>query len=117
MKKIYYLSTCSTCQRILSEIKPGKEYELIDIKQTNIDAPTLDWIKEKTGSYESLFSKKAIKYRSLGLHEKNLSEKDYRQYMLDEYTFLRRPFIINGEEVYIGNTKDVVAKAKEAMCK
>lgn len=115
MKRIYYLSTCSTCQRILAEIKPGSDVEMIDIKQSNIDAQMLDWIKDKVGSYEALFSRKALKYRSMGLHEKTLSEKDYRQFMLDEYTFLKRPFIIYNDEVFIGNTKDAVASAKAAM--
>ena len=31
------------------------------IKENNIDATTLDWLKEKVGSYEALFSKRAIK--------------------------------------------------------
>lgn len=115
MKKIYHLSNCGTCQRIISELNPGKEVELIDIKQQNIDANTLDWIKDKVGTYEALFSKKAMKYRSMGLNEMKLSEQDYRKYMLEEYTFLKRPFIISGEEVAIGNTKDAIAKAKQIL--
>lgn len=115
MKRIYHLSTCSTNQKILKEIQPGKDVEMVDIKQQNIDADTLDWIKSKVGSYEALFSKKALKYRSLGLHEKQLSEKDFRKHMLEEYTFLKRPFIILNDDVFIGNTKDAVAGAKAAM--
>jgi arsenate reductase len=64
MKRIYHLSTCNTNQRILKTLNPGNEFELIDIKAQNIDGKTLDWIKEKVGSYEALFSKKAMKYRS-----------------------------------------------------
>lgn len=113
MKKIYYLSSCSTCQRILKEINPGKDVLLQDIKEVNIDATTLDWIKGKVGSYEALFSKRAMKFRSMGLHEKTLNEQDYRNYLLEEYTFLKRPFMINGEEVFIGNAKkDVEAAVK-----
>jgi arsenate reductase-like glutaredoxin family protein len=115
MKKIYYLSTCDTCQRILKEINPGKDVELQDIKAQNIDAITLDWIKEKVGSYEALFSKRAIKYRSLGLNEMRLVEADFRKYLLEEYTFLKRPFMINGEEVFIGNAKKDVAAAVESF--
>ncbi len=111
MKKIFHLSSCSTNQRILKEINPGKEVELQDIKEQNIDAKTLDWIKEKVGSYEVLFSKRAMKYRGLGLDKMNLTEDDYRKYMLEEYTFLKRPFIINNDEVFIGNTKKEVEAA------
>lgn len=115
MKRIYYLKSCSTCQRILKVLNPGPEFELINIKDQNIDAKNLDWLKEKVGSYEALFSKKAMKYRSLGLHEKKLLEQDFRQYMLEEYTFLKRPFIIFDQQVFIGNSKSVVAEAKLAL--
>ena len=117
MKRIYHLSSCSTCKRILKEINPDSTLELVDIKVQNIDASTLDWIKSKVGSYEALFSKKAQKYRLQGLHEKQLSEANFRSLLLEEYTFLKRPFCINGENVSIGNTKDQVAKAVEMFVK
>lgn len=111
MKKIYHLKTCSTNQRILKEINPGSDVELHNIREENIDEETLDYLKGKVGSYEALFSKKAMKFRSMGLHEKELSENDYRQLMLEEYTFLKRPFIINGDEVFIGNARKTVEAA------
>lgn len=115
MKKIYLLNSCSTCQKIIKEINPDKDVELQNIKEENIDSNTLDWLKKKVGSYEALFSKKAMKYRSLGLNEKILTEEDYRNYMLEEYTFLKRPFMINGDEVFIGNTKSVVEAALKSF--
>lgn len=115
MKRIYHLSSCSTCQRILKEINPSADVELIDIKVQNIDAETLDWIKSKVGSYEALFSKRAMKFKSLGLNQMQLTEADYRKYMLEEYTFLKRPFIIFGEQVFIGNAAKEVEKAKIAF--
>jgi len=117
MKRIYHLSSCSTCKRIIQEINPDATIELVDIKVSNIDASTLDWIMSKVGSYEALFSKKAQKYRLQGLHEKQLSEEGYRALLLEEYTFLKRPFCINGEDVTIGNTKDQIAKAVEMFVK
>lgn len=117
MKKIFHLSSCDTNRRILKELAPGPDVELQDIKANNIDASTLDWVKEKAGSYEALFSKKAIKYRSLGLNEQTLSEQDYRRLLLEEYTFLKRPFIIIEDEVFIGTGADAIAAAKEAMMK
>lgn len=115
MKKIYYLKSCSTNQRILKEIKPGDDVELQNIKEENIDANTLDFLKDKVGSYEALFSKKAMKFRSLGLNNKDLSEDDYRRLMLEEYTFLKRPFMINGDEVFIGNAKSTVEDAVQSF--
>jgi arsenate reductase len=117
MKKIYLLNSCSTCQRILTQIGPVQGLELQNIKEENIDENTLDWFKEKAGSYEALFSKKAMKYRAMGLHEQTLSEADYRRLMLEEYTFLKRPFMINGEEIFIGNTAKVVEAAAQSFQK
>ena len=115
MKRIYHLSTCNTCQRIIKELNPGKDVELVDIKVQNIDATTLDWLKQKVGSYEQLFSRRAVKFRSEGWNEKELSETDYRDLMLKEYTFLKRPFMIYEDQVFIGNSKKEVDAAKVAF--
>ncbi len=116
MKKIYHLASCSTNQRILKELNLDG-VDLQNIKEQNIDEKTLDFLKEKVGSYEALFSKKAMKYRSMGLNEMSLSEADYKKHMLQEYTFLNRPFMINGDEVFIGNSKSVVEQAVKSFAK
>ena len=114
MKKIYHLKSCSTNVRILKELNLDG-VELQNIKEQNIDEATLDFLKDKMGSYEALFSKKAMKYRSLGLNKMNLTEADYKKYILEEYTFLKRPYMINGDEVFIGNAKNVVEEAKASF--
>ena len=104
MKKIYHLSTCSTNIRILSQIDTS-DFEMIDIKASNITQEDLDFVAKKKGGYEAIFSKRAMKYRVLGLNKMELTEDDFRKYMLEEYTFLQRPFVINGDQVYVGNSK------------
>jgi arsenate reductase len=115
MKKIYHLTTCSTNQRILSELKPGKAFVMQDIKKESITPEQLDEMKQLAGSYEALFSRVAMKFRSMGLNEMDLTEKDYRKYILQEYTFLKRPVIINGNDIFIGNAPKTVAAAKESL--
>lgn len=114
MKRIYHLKTCSTNQRILKELNTDG-FELVNIKEQNIDANTLDWLASKVGSYEGLFSKKATKYKEQGLKDQQLTEQDFRRLILEEYTFLKRPFIINDEAVFIGNAKEEVEKAKQSL--
>ena len=87
------------------------------IKTEHIDEKTLDFLKDKVGTYEALFSKKAMKYRSMGLNEMDLSEADYKRFMMEEYTFLKRPFMINGDEVFIGNAKKTIEAAKASFNK
>ncbi|WP_088339822.1 arsenate reductase family protein [Robiginitalea sediminis] len=115
MKKIYHLSTCDTCRRILGELNPGPEVTLQDIKESPLNAAQLDALKERAGSYEALFSKRARLFRQRGLHEKSLAEADYRDLLLEHYTFLKRPVVVWGDAVYIGNAKKTVAAAAEAM--
>ena len=115
MKKIYHLSSCSTCQRIIRELNNGKGFELQDIKQTKLSPEELAFFKEKAGSYEALFSRRAMKYKSMGLKNKNLSEEDYKNLILEEYTFLKRPVIVIGEDVFVGNSKKTVEAAKQQL--
>ncbi len=114
MNKIYYLSSCSTCQRIMSQFDLNK-FTLQDIKSDPITRSQLAALKAQVGSYESLFSRRAMKYRALGLHEKELSEKDYEQLILQEYTFLKRPVLVVGDQIFVGNSKKVVSQALDAI--
>jgi arsenate reductase len=115
MKKIYHLENCTTCQRILKELKVGNEYILQDIKTEPITDQQLDEMKNLAGSYEALFSRIALKFRAWKLNEKNLTEKHYRKYILEEYTFLKRPVIIVDKKIFIGNSPKNIAAAKEAI--
>jgi arsenate reductase (glutaredoxin) len=104
MKKVYHLSSCSTSRAIIKENKLDKKgFEMQDIKTEKITAAQLDEMKKMAGSYEALFSRRALKYKSLGLKDMNLTEKDYRKYILEEYTFLKRPVIIDEKEIFIGS--------------
>ena len=104
MKKIYHLKTCDTNRKILKEMDTS-EFILQEIKTEPITVKQLDEIYALTKSYEVLFSRRAKKYKEMDLKNQVLTEADYRQLILDEYTFLKRPVIINGNEVYAGNNK------------
>lgn len=108
MKKIYWLPYCTTSIAIVKEhALDQKGFVFQDIKTEKITEEQVDQMKELTGSYEKLFSKRALKFRGWGLHEKELTEEDYRRYILEEYTFLRRPVIIFGDKIFIGMDKQL----------
>src|ERR1700741_2723730 len=95
MRKIYHLSSCSTCQRIIKELHlKEKNFEFQDIKTERITPNQLAKVVEMAGSIEPLFSKKAVKYKELGLKDKKLTDKEIKDFILNEYTFLKRPVII-----------------------
>lgn len=116
MKKIYHLGTCSTCQAIIKETGIDKKgFTMQDIKTESITAAQLDEMKSKTGSYESLFSRRAMKYKEMGLKDKKLTENDYRQLILDEYTFLKRPVVFVNNQIFVGSEKKNVEALKNAL--
>ncbi len=116
MKKMYCLSPCSTCSAIIKVTQPEKKgISLQDIKTQKITAAELDEMKALSGTYESLFSRRALKYKALGLKDKKLEEKDYRKLILEEYTFLKRPVTIIGKQIFVGSEKKTVAALKEAL--
>lgn len=115
MKKIFHLANCNTCQRIIKELNDGEGFELQNIKEKNVSGKELDAMAKFAGSYEALFSRRAMKYRGMGLHEKTLTEKDYRKLILEEYTFLKRPVSQIDDEYFIGNTKKVIAATKAKL--
>lgn len=114
MKKGYHLSSCSTCQRILKELNDDR-IALQDIKSDAISEQQLEELYQYTSSYEALFSKRAMKYKSMGLKDKNLKEEDFKRLILEEYTFLKRPVFIIDDEIFVGNSKKVVASVKESL--
>jgi len=115
MKKIYHLSSCSTCKRILNELEPSSAYILQDIKQDTITEEQLDEMRELAGSYEDLFSKRAQLYKDKDLKNEDLDEDNYRNLILEHYTFLKRPVIINNDKIFVGNSKSTIEAAKKAM--
>ncbi|WP_340077066.1 arsenate reductase family protein [Leptobacterium sp. I13] len=115
MKKIYHLSTCDTCKRILNELQPLDGFLFQDIKNEAITKIQLEEIRQMTGSYEALFSKRARLYKERGLKDKKLSENDFKSLILEHYTFLNRPVIIVKDQIFIGNNKKTIAVAKEAI--
>ena len=116
MKKIYCLSTCDTCREILKDIQAEKKgFLLQDIKTEKITSEQLDEMKKKAGSYEALFSRRAMKYKELGLKDKNLQEKDFRKLILEEYTFLKRPVVMLNNQIFVGSEKKTIAALKSNL--
>ncbi|MCB0736052.1 MAG: arsenate reductase [Bacteroidetes bacterium] len=109
-KKAFYLGTCSTCSRIMKDLNLDG-FEMREIKSQAISEAEVEEMKALAGSFEELFSRRSMKYRAWGLHEKELGEQDYKALIMREYTFLKRPVFIVENQIFVGNTKKVVEEA------
>ncbi len=101
--------------RIINELNLPHGFQLQDIKNEAITPRQIEDMRALTDSYESLFSKRARLYKELDLKNKSLSEEDYKNYILEHYTFLKRPVIVFKNQIFIGNSKKVVEAAKLAI--
>lgn len=114
MKRIFYLSTCDTCKRILNSWNT-EGIELQDIKTEPMTADQVDHMIGLAGSAEALFSKRARKYKELGLKDQDLSDAEVRELIIAEYTFLKRPVLVLDDKIFVGNSKKVVEAAAEVL--
>ncbi len=115
MKKIYHLSSCDTCRKVIDELNPSSSFILQDIKKEAITEEQLDQMRELSGNYESLFSKRARLYNERNLKNQDLNENQYKNLILEHYTFLKRPVIIINDKIFIGNSSKTIAAAKDSL--
>lgn len=115
MNKVYYLSTCNSCKRILNELNFPEHFTLQDVKAEALTPVQLEELKVLAGSFQALLNKRAQLYKQQELSEKHLSESDIKHLILSHYTFLKRPVIIINNKIFIGNSKKTVEAAKQAL--
>lgn len=111
--KFFYLSTCTTCKRIMNEVELPSSVVLQDIKKELYTEEELEKMKALAGSFEALFNKRAQKYKALGLKDQSLTEEQIKEYILSDYTFLKRPVFIDDNQIYVGNQKKTVEALTE----
>jgi len=114
MKKVLYLSSCNTCQRILSEVNT-EGFKLQDTKEEPASKEDIEFLRGHVDSYEDLINKRAQLWQQRGLKNQDLSEDDYKNLLLEHYTFIKRPVFIDGNKVFIGNSKKVVQALKSHL--
>ena len=115
MKAFYYLKTCNTCQRILETLQLPDAVVIREIKSQPITEAELQQIHLRTGSYEALFSKRARLYQERGLKNQALSDTDFKNLLLEHYTFLKRPVLIWEDQVFVGNSKKTIEEASNCI--
>lgn len=115
MKTIFYLTNCNTCKRIINELDLGPEFSKFDIRDNPLTVAQLETMKTLAGSYEALFSRRAKLYRERGLANETLTEPIYKELILEHYTFLQRPVLVNDDQIFVGSSKKTVAAAKASL--
>jgi len=104
MKKVFYLKTCGTCKKIMAEFDLS-DWELREIKSKPVSEEELAEMYQLTQSYEALFSKKSTQIKARAIDVKSLIEEDFKDLILDHYSFLKRPVFISDQNIFSGSDK------------
>ena len=72
-------------------------------------------IHDLSKNYESIFNKRAKLFTEKKLKDVTLTELEYKNYILENYTFLKRPVIITDQKIFIGNSKKNILELKKHL--
>ncbi len=114
MKKVFYLKNCGTCKKILTEFDLS-DWELREIKSKSITEEELQEMWELAGSYEALFSKRSTQIKARGIDTKTLTESDFKNLILDHYSFLKRPLFLTDKEIFAGSEQKTIESFRKVL--
>ena len=110
-----YLSSCSTCVRIVKALNIKDAPFLQDVKNRKITPEQLAFLYAHTHSYETLINKRGRVYAQLKKDGKSFTESTYKALIDQEYSCLKRPILIWNDEIFLGNSKATFAQMKDAL--
>jgi arsenate reductase len=106
---------CTTCQKAVKHLEekgvPVRSFR--NLKEEPLSVDEVRGLAAKVGGVETLFSKRAMKYRAMGLHEREVPEDEMVRLMSEEYTFVTRPAIVRGGRATAGFSSKRFATAPE----
>ncbi|MBS1549244.1 MAG: arsenate reductase family protein [Bacteroidetes bacterium] len=112
MNKVFYLKTCGTNKKIMSELDLTG-WELREIKSQAIQEEELDEMYRLSQSYEALFSRKSTQIKERNIDVKSLTEEDFKHLILEHYSFLKRPVFLTDKQIFIGNDRENLNRLHE----
>lgn len=116
MQKVFYLKTCGTCTKILKQFDLN-QWELREIKTKSITEEELAQMYAITQSYEALFSRRSTQIKARNIDVKSLKEDDFKNLILEHYSFLKRPVFLTDKEIFVGNEKKNLENLEQFFAK
>ena len=89
------------------------EVVLREIKSVPITPNELEQMKAHFSSYEELFNKRAVRFRSID--SSSFEDTDYKKLLLSDYTFLKRPVLLLSDKAFVGNSKESIQQMNDAI--
>lgn len=81
------------------------DYEFIDLKKDPLSEQKLDEFVHKVG-LDVVLNKRGMKWRDLGLKDKDLDDDQLFDQLLEHQTMIKRPIIEQGDAILVGYDED-----------
>ncbi|MEX0994235.1 MAG: arsenate reductase family protein [Balneolaceae bacterium] len=106
MIEVYGIKNCNKIRDTLSWLEEeGVEYRFIDVKKDPVSREQLEGFVQKAG-LETLVNKRGMKWRKLGLADRELSDRELFDQLLEHQTMIKRPLMVRGLDVIAGYDED-----------
>ena len=104
--KVLCYSKCNTCRKALKYLEDhGIDFDARDIKEENPSAQELrEWIGKSGLPSRKFFNTSGKLYKEMELSKKlpDMPEEDQIQLLASDGMLVKRPLLINGEQVLVG---------------
>jgi len=81
------------------------EYEFVDLKKEPLTRDELQSFVNQIG-LDVLINRRGMKWRQLGLNDKNLNEDELFDQLLEHQVMIKRPVLVKGEAILVGYDED-----------
>lgn len=106
MIEVYGIKNCDKIRKTKKWLTENEiEYDFFDLKKEPLTREELQEFVHRVG-LETLINKRGMTWRKLGLKDKDLSEDDLFDTLLENQTMIKRPVLINGEAILVGYDED-----------
>ena len=106
MIKVYGIKNCNKVRDTFKWLRENDvDYEFIDLKKEPLSEGKLDEFVHKVG-LDVLVNRRGMKWRQLGLKDKNLNEDELFDQLLEHQVMIKRPVLEKGEAILVGYDED-----------
>ncbi len=106
MIKVYGIKNCNKVRDTFKWLEENEiEYEFIDLKKDPLSEQKLDEFVHKVG-LDVILNKRGMKWRDLGLKDKNLDDDQLFDQLLEHQTMIKRPLLEQGDAILVGYDED-----------
>lgn len=106
MLTVYGIKNCNKVRDTFKWLKENEiDYTFVDLKKEPLSEGKLDEFVHKVG-LDVLVNKRGMTWRNLGLKDKDISEDELFDLLLENQTMIKRPVLEQDDAVLVGYDED-----------